>query len=202
MRRLLTMLLLAGLLLVPTTGWAFTGKVRCTVSHFVRNMGADLRSASVIFNNGDPINPATIQRLTFWDFFGVVVHDSGPATAFPHPLNTDFPVTFLLPVPVVGAVDITVVPPEATYYLRTNHIWGNGSIGGTSIGNERGQALSVVIEFSKDGDPKLFKAHVRPRMRQLVALLPPPGGPGGFREGSELSTNDSLCFELTPASSR
>ena len=190
MRRLLTMLLLSGLLLVPTSSWAFTGKVRCTVSHFVRNLGADLRSAAVIFNNGDPIHPATIQRLTFWDFFGVVVHDSGPAIGVSHPLNNDFPMTFPSTVPV-GAVDITVVPPLATYYLRTNHIWDNGSIGGTSIGNERGQAMSVVVEFSKEEDPKLFKVHVRARFRQLVALMG-----GGFREGPELSSNDSLCFEV------
>lgn len=177
--------LFAGLLLAPAAAWAQVevGKVRCTISHFVRNQGAEQRSASIVFNNGDLENPVTIERLTIQDFSGAVAHDSGPMIGIPHPLNTDFS-------PPVGPLDITVVPPGATYYLRTNHIWDNGPI---TAGNEAGQAMSVTVQFSKAGERNLFGVHVRPRSRQRIPLPTPPGG---FREGVETSANDSLCFRV------
>jgi len=71
-----------------------------------------------------------------------------------HRLNTD----------LTPAVDITTVPPNAAYYLRTNHVWGNNSIldllDGIN-GNQRRQAMSVVVEYSKRGNPDLFVVSTR-----------------------------------------
>lgn len=186
MRRVM-MLLLAGLLFVPTVAWAETEietrTVRCGISHFVRNGGAEIRQAVVVFNNGDLVNPTTIDRITIFDFFGNVVHDSGPAIGVPHPLNTDF----------ATPVDITVVPPGASFYLSTPHIvtggiaWDANSIPVLN-GNERGQNMAVVVQFSKEGASRLFQVHGRSRSRQRVA--------GQSFGTTELSSNVLFCFRV------
>ena len=186
MRRIMT-LLLAGLLFVSTAAWAdeeiHVRSVRCQISHFVRNNGTEIRSAVVIFNNGDLVNPTTIERITIFDLFGDVVHDSGPAIGVPHPLNTDF----------APPLNITVVPPGATFYLNTNHIV-TGGIAWDAItiplpnGDERGQAMGVVVQFSKLGGLKLFQVHGRARSRQRITTST------GFTQGTELSSNDLFCF--------
>jgi hypothetical protein len=163
-------------------GWADAGKTRCTISHFVRNAGTNLRSAVLVFNNGDLENSVTIDRLTIRTFFGTVVHDSGPAVGILHPTNTDFPVA------APNGVDITVVPPGGNFYLRTNHIWGNS---GLPTGNEQGQSMSAVVEFSKEGNPDLFvvEAFLRGRQRLQDAS-------GTSIEGNELSVDGSHCFRV------
>ncbi len=178
--------LLAGLLLAPGAAWAHTERLRCGIAHFVRFGGAEMRTGVVVFDNGDLENPATIERFTILDFFGNVVHDSGPAIGVPHPLNTDF----------ASPVDITVVPPGATYYLLTSHIWDTNPIpfdptNPTLNGNERGQALAAVVEVSKEGKPGLFLVHGRNRSRQR--LQP---SPGVFTQGGELSSNIIQCFPV------
>ena len=179
-------LFLAGVLLVPGAVWAHTERVRCGIPHFTRFGGAEIRSGVVVFNNGDLENPATIGRLTILDFFGNVVHDSGPVIGVPHPLNMDF----------ASPVDITVVPPGATFYLSTNHIWDTNPIpfdpaNPTLNGNERGQAMSVVVEVSKEGKPGLFQVQGRNRSRQR--LQP---SPGVFTQGGELASNIIQCFPV------
>lgn len=179
-------LLLAGLLLVSGTAWAHTERLRCGIAHFTRLGGAEMRTGVVVFNNGDLENPATIERFTIFDFFGNVAHDSGPAIGIPHPLNTDF----------ASPVDITVVPPGATFYLSTNHIWDTIPIpfdptNPTLNGNERGQSLSVVVEVSKEGKPGLFEVHGRNRSRQRFQPTP-----GVFTQGGELSSNIIRCFPV------
>ena len=181
--RLTSALLLAGLLFVPPAAWAVAeiGKVRCTIPHFLRfpsSSGTEIRSSVVVFNNGDLVNPTTIQRFTIQNFFGGVVHDSGPAVGVPHPLNTDF----------TSPVDITVVPPGATFYLTTNHIWDNTEVTG---GNEQGFAMSAVVEFSKEGGRDLFSVRGRARTRQRIQI-----SPGVFGQGIELSSNLLHCFTL------
>jgi len=174
--------LLGGLLFLPTAVWAKTVKTRCSSAHSVRLNGMELRSTSVIFNNGDLDNSTTIQRLTIRDFFGNVVHDSGPALGVLHPLNTDFD----------PDVDITVIPPGATFYIRTNHIWGNNPIPIALGGNSVGQSMSVTVEASKEGNPNLFVVGVRPRSRERIFDV----STGNFAEGKEASTNDGICFKV------
>lgn len=171
------------LLFVAQAAWADEGKVRCGIAHSIRNAGAELRSASTNFNNGDLVNSVTIERLTIYDFFGAVVHDSGPAIGVLHPLNTD----------TTPPTDITVVPPGANYYIRTNHIWGNNPIGLSASGNDQGQSMAIVVEFSKSGKRDLFNVNARPRTRQRI-LSPTPGV--GFVEGAETSSDRVTCFDV------
>jgi len=191
--KLIVMLVIA-LLSIPTATWAGTVKMRCPINHFKRAGGAEMRSAAIGFNNGDPVNAVTIERLTIYDFFGIVVHDS---VAGSHPLNTDFS----------PPVDITTVPPNANYYIRTSHIrttngtlWDNDSIpdlGDGIDGNQRGQFMSVVVEFSKRGNRRLFVVTTRPRSRQREPN-PNPNPPPGFEflERDERSSNSFPCFRV------
>ncbi len=189
--KLIVMLMLA-LLSIPTASWAGTVRMRCPLSHFQRSLRTEMRSAAIGFNNGDPVNAATIERLTIYDFFGIVVHDSGPAIGVPHPLNRD--------VRTSGAPDgwdITTVPPNANYYIRTNHIWGNNPIPDQSdgiSGNRRGQFMSVIVEFSKRGKRRLFVLTTRDRARELEELN--PGPPPVFRERAERSSTPKTCFRV------
>ncbi len=182
--------ILAGLVLVPAVlsadGGIKTRKVRCGISHFLRNVNLEIRTATIVFDNGDPVNPATVDRLTIFDFFGDVVHDSGPAVGVLHPLNTDF---------APPGIDITVVPPSASFYIATNHIWDANSIPTASptgaSGNERGNALAAVVQFSKQGKPDLFQVHGRSRSRVRNTI-----SGDGFSQGTELSSNQLFCFPL------
>src|SRR2546422_11168014 len=106
------LLLLASLLSVSTADAAQTTKVGCGAIHVLRNSDSEILTGTISVRNIDLANAVTIERLTYRNFFGDVVHDSGPAIGVPHPLNADF----------TPPQDITVVPPGATYYLSTNHI--------------------------------------------------------------------------------
>ncbi len=158
-----------------------------------------MRSASIRFNNGDPVNAATIERLTIYDFFGIVVHDSGPAIGIPHPLNRD-----IRTIDAPDGWDITTVPPNATYYIKTNHIrtkdgtlWDNDSIPDLGDGyprNTRGNLMSVVVESSKRGKRDIFVVSTRPRSRQRVLIN--SGPPPEFGERAERSSDTGTCFRL------
>jgi hypothetical protein len=190
---------MVALLSIPTATWAGTVRMRCPVSHFKRAGGEEMRSASIRFNNGDPVNAATIERLTIYDFFGIVVHDSGPAIDVPHPLNTDIRTS-----EEPEGWDITTVPPNATYYIRTNHIrakdgtlWDNDSIPDLGDGyprNTRGNLMSVVVEFSKRGKRDIFVVSTRPRSRQREVLITDSGPV--FLERAERSSDTGTCFRL------
>jgi hypothetical protein len=179
MKRMM-LILLAGLVMAPSAAWAKTRAETCVVPHFVRNGGNELRSAVIIFTNADPRHTATIERFTIRNLFGDVVHDSGPAIGVPLPLNTD----------LSPPLDVTEVPPGATYYLHTRFVWGLDSIPGPG-GNGQGFTMAATVEWSKKGDSDLFKISVRPRSRVRVQL-----SDGSFREREETSSNDSLCFEV------
>lgn len=172
-----TGMLALAFLAFPT--WAGADTARCAVSHFVRVGGTEIRSTSISLRNFDPTHAATIERITIYDFFGRKVHESvAPA----HPINTDIP----------GGVDITVVPPNANYYLRTNHIWGNNSIpdlGDGFDGNARGFNMTAVVEFSKPGNPKLFAVGTNTRARDRFANPPP----GPVFEGAERAFSTGAC---------
>ncbi|MDH4323372.1 MAG: hypothetical protein OEW90_04455 [Betaproteobacteria bacterium] len=148
-----TGMLALAFLAFPT--WAGADTARCGISHHVRVGGTEMRASAISFRNGDPVNAATIERITIYDFHGRVVHDS---VANAHPINTDLP----------GGVNITVVPPHANYYLRTNHFWGNNPIpdlGDGIDGNSRGFSMTAVVEYSKPGNPKLFEVSRSVRAR-------------------------------------
>ncbi len=176
------MAMVAGTIAVPPA-WAETGTTRCTVAHFVRDRGTQLRTTDIIFNNGDPRNAATIDRLLIHNAFGETVHDSGPAVGVAHPLNTSFD----------PPIDVTTVPPLATLFLRTIHIWGIDPVPGKA-GNQQGFVMSATVVWSKDGDADLFRVQVRPQFRERIALPD-----GSFREGGETSGEDSLCFRVGAA---
>jgi hypothetical protein len=157
-----------------------TQTLSCNVAHFVRAGGTEMRSASIAVRNNDLSNPATIERITIRNVFGAVVHDSGPAAGVLIPLNTDFAVP----------LDITTVPSGASYYLRTNHIWGNNSLPAADGGNEAGQAMTAVVQVSKEGKEDLLVVRTRPRSRERIIT------PAGASEGAERSSDSGACTKL------
>src|SRR5262245_48810270 len=89
------------------------GKVACSAGHYIRSDnegGQEIALTSIAVRNFNPAEPVTIQRLTIRDAFGNVVHDSGPATGVPLPLTHAF----------IPPLDITVVPPGASYFVQTS----------------------------------------------------------------------------------
>jgi len=182
MKQLATLVL--AFLSLSTSAWAGTFIARCPVSHFVRMQGTEIRVTSMSFRNGDPVNPATIDKITIYDVFGIPVFDE---VAGNYPLNRDIP----------GGLDISTVPPNANYYLGTNHIWDTNSIpdlGDGHDGNSRGFNMTAVIQYSKRGDPKLFTVGVRARTRERLAApssFCPPNQQ--FCEGAERSSDVKRC---------
>jgi hypothetical protein len=154
-----------------------TGTTRCYAVHFVRNGGDEVHFTVLFFNNGDLQNHAVVERITIRDDLGNTLHDSGPKIGTPHPFAT-------APIP---PLDITNVPPGATFGLSTSDIWGFNSIpqlgGGT-------RSISMTAEVTKAGDPKLFTVHARQIARQRVVL------PTGATVAAERSNNDSTCFSV------
>ena len=157
-----------------------TQTLACNVVHFVRAGGTEMRSAAILVRNYDLSNSATIERITIRNVSGAVVHDSGPAAGVLIPLNTDFAVP----------LDITIVPPGASYYLRTNHIWGNNSLPAADGGNEAGQAMSAVVQVSKEDKEDLLVVRTRPRSRERSLVAP------AFPEGAERSSDSGPCTKL------
>jgi len=163
-----------------------TGATRCYGVHFVRGVapGDEIQFSVIFFNNADLANAATVQRVTIRDDLGVVIHDSGPRTVVPHPLAT-------APIP---AIDITTVPPGATYGLSTTDIWGFNTIP-SQIGRGT-RSLSITAEVTKAGDPKLLSVHARQIVRQRFVSPTPPFVFTGL--GAERSNTDSTCFSVLP----
>jgi hypothetical protein len=160
-----------------------TATVRCGAFHFVRTSptGNELGTTSISLRNAGTTS-VTIERFTVRNFFGDVVHDSGPAIGVPHPLNFD----------IVPAQDITTVPPGASYYLGTNHIWGNDSVAGPA-GNQQGFSMSVDVQYS--GGPKTdLRVGSSLRVRERI-FVGSPSGPVPT-QGIEHSRSTAACGEL------
>jgi hypothetical protein len=156
-----TTLCLSGFMLLPASSVAGEGAVVCGAVHFIRAAGTELRNTVISLRNLDLVYPATVERITIRNALGDVVHDSGPATHQPHPLNTDF----------AGGLNITHVPPGASYYIATNHIWPGGEIpprDGVPLA-ETGQNLAATVRFSKEGAPKLFEVTAISRTRERAS---------------------------------
>jgi hypothetical protein len=162
-----------------------TGSTRCYGIHFVRGappLADEIQFTAIFFNNGDLEHAAVVERLTIRDDQGTILHDSGPKTARPHPLAT-------APIP---ALDITTVPPGATYGFSSTDIWGFNTIP-AQLGRGT-RSLSVTVEVSKPGDPKLLMVHARQIVRQRLFA---PTAPFAFTGlGAERSNTDSACFPV------
>ena len=170
------MLCLSSLALLPASGFAADGGVVCGAVHFIRAQGTELRNTVISLRNLDLVNTALIERITVRNAFGDVVHDSGPATSQPHPLNTDF----------AGGLDITSVPPGASYYIATNHIWPAGEIpprDGVALA-ETGQNMAVTVQFSKEGKADLLQVSSISRTRER------------FGTGAERARDGGACTQV------
>ncbi|MES2353653.1 MAG: hypothetical protein V4568_04465 [Pseudomonadota bacterium] len=169
-------------ILAPLTAQAEikTETFTCNVVHYVRKNVAELRSTSILIRNADLVNAVTINRLTIRNVFGTVVHDSGPAAGVPIPLNTDFS----------PDLDISVVPPGASYYLRTNNIWGNNSLPVSAGNNQAGQFMSATVQVSKNGKKNLVSVSTRPRARERIVTAT------GAIEGIEHSSDSVTCTRI------
>jgi len=167
---------LSSCVLLPAYSFAAGGTAVCGAVHFIRAAGTESRSTVISLRNLDLVNQTRVERITIRNAFGEVVHDSGPATHQPHPLNTDF----------AGGLNITDVPPGASYYLATNHVWPGGEIpprDGVPLA-ETGQNLAVTVEFSKEGNPALFRVTAVSRTRERES------------PGAERSRDGHSCTEV------
>ena len=173
MRRVVVFLI-SGLLLAPTVAWAATGKVECIAPQFVTNGGAGLRWSILYFSNSDLVNTTTITRLTFRDIDGTVVSDTVPGT--PHP-------------PGVGGTTISPVLPGGARTLITPSILGEFSI--EEGANFKGIPLTVMVEWSKEGNPDRF--FVR---GVSVASKRIKDSGGTVRRAGRLAHNFLPCFKL------
>lgn len=172
----------AALALAPLAAFAKTEAVTCSASHFVSAGGAEMQSTVIGFRNADLENPATIERLTIRNAHGTIIHDSGPATGTPHPVNNAFP----------GGLNITTVPPGATYFLITRDIWGLFDVPG-SAGPSQGFSMSVTIEWSKAGKAELLSVGTRTRGRERLV------SPDGFvSERMEHTSTVRPCVGVRP----
>ena len=181
--RHVTLLFATGLLLV-TTAVSAAPKIKpttyfCAIHHYVRDGGAELRTAGISIRNSDLANAAVIERVTVRNVFGDVVHDSGPAAGTAHPLNTDF----------ASPLDITTVPPGANYYLSTRHLWGLDGLPVTAGGNQAGFLLSAILVIAKaDPSVPVFVGR-RDTVRERLPTIPPV-------EGAERSSNAAACARI------
>jgi hypothetical protein len=178
----LVLLSVMGFVLTPlaTRAEAKTETFSCNVAHFIRDNGAELRSASILIRNADLVNSVNVERITIRNTFGNVIHDSGPAAGVAFPLNTDF----------VPALDISVVPPGATYYIRTNNIWGNNALPVSAGNNQAGQSMSATVQISKHGKKDLVFVSTRPRSRERLVTQT------GAVEGAERSSDSATCVRI------
>lgn len=191
-------LIVAGLALLPSLAIAETQIIRCHASHVVRFSAppagpgipqpSELRLTVLFFSNGDLEHPAVIERLTVRNAFGAVLHDSGPKIGIPHPLNNvDGPVP-------PAAKDITTVPPGGSFAIATTHTgtpaWGIGPIPGETTFSASG--LSMTVEVSKRGKPRLFAVSGRETTRERVFN---PVTNTLFL-GGDISSNAIRCFRV------
>src|SRR6266705_2165396 len=75
----------------PAAAAAKSGRIVCGAVHTPRYFGTEMLDTTIGFRNANPDSSVTISRLTIRNSFGDVVHDSGPATLVPHPVNADYP---------------------------------------------------------------------------------------------------------------
>jgi hypothetical protein len=155
------------LMLLSTHSVAGNGTVVCGGVHFIRAAGTEARSTVVSFRNLNLLTPAVVERITVRNAYGEVVHDSGPAAGTLHPVNSDFS----------PPLDITLVPPGASYYLATSHIWPSGELPDP----QTGQNLAVSVQFSTVDNPALFVVEANSRTRETA----PPR--------AERARDSSLC---------
>lgn len=151
----------------------------CAIHHYVRNAGAELHSAAISVRNPDTAHAASIERLTIRNGYGDIVHDSGPAAGVAHPLNTDF----------TPPLDITVVPPGASYYLQTRHIWGLDGLPPSAGGAQAGFLMSATLEIAKANRKVPVFVGRRDTVRERPASAPPVEGP-------ERSSSAIACVRL------
>ncbi len=153
---------------------ARSGKVLCGGVHTPRAGNTEIADTAISVRNATGTD-VRITRFTFRDFFGNVAGDFGegadPATNLP--TNRDFS----------PPVDVTTVPPGASYYLATSHIFGTTFLPGPA---GAGNNISITVEFATEGDVDL--AFVGGPLR-VVELL---GGLGGGR-GQEHSRSSIAC---------
>lgn len=144
------------LVLVSTHSVAAGGTVVCGGVHFVRAAGTEARSTVINLRNLNLVTEATVERITVRNTNGQVVHDSGPAAGTQHPANTDFS----------SPLDITHVPPGASYYLATTHLWQSDQL---PLDPQMGQSLGITVQFSTVDNPALFVVEANSRTRDTAA---------------------------------
>jgi hypothetical protein len=160
-----------------------TGATRCYGTHFVRGapVGDEVRYTIIFFNNGDLEHAAVVERLTVRDDGGTIIHDSGRKTPTPLPLAN-------APIP---RLDITTVPPGGTFALSTSDIWGFNDI--PEYVGRGSRSISITVEVSKAGDPKLLLVHARDFARERFFA----GSPSAFTGlGDERTSNQAPCFSV------
>ncbi len=183
MLRALFAALLASLLLSTPAAARKSETALCGAVHSPRGIGLnEMLDTSIGLLNGNLDSSVTITRLTIRNFFGDIVHDSGPAVGVEHPLNTD----------TEPDQDITTVAPGATYYITTSHIWpGNGFVRDPVPGRVGGgNSMSVHVEFITDGKPELFVVTTGLRGRERIQTFP---GSGVFFQGGEKTRTSRKC---------
>ena len=114
--------------------------VECIAPHFVTNGGAGLRWSILYFSNSDLINPTTITRITFRDSDGDPVSDTVHGS---HP-------------PGVGGTTISPVLPGGARTLTTPSVFDPPNFGNIPGGFAKGLPMTVVVEWSKNGDAARF----------------------------------------------
>jgi hypothetical protein len=162
------------------------GVVRHTVAcggfHLVRvnnSVGlSEMFETNISVRNQNADDAVTIERITIHDAFGNAVYDGGPAVGVPLPLNTDFS----------PPLNITVVPPNANYYLFTRHIWGLQPM---PAGNQNGFNLSIAVQYSTHGTADRVAVVGSSVVRQRIQT-----GPTSFAEGDEHTRVRHDCQRL------
>jgi hypothetical protein len=156
--------------------------VECGGFHLVRvNAPANLSevfTTNISVRNRNPHESVSIERITIHDIFGNPVFDAGAAAGSEIPLNTD----------LTPPLDVTVVPPDASYYLSTKHIWGLLPL---PTGNQNGFNLSLRIQYSTSGRSDLVAVVGSNVVRQRVQV-----GPSAFIEGDEHTRVRQECQRL------
>lgn len=178
------------LAVIPLHSLARVEAITCPVSHFLRGGGTEIRTTAISLRNADLENAARVERLTIRNVFGAIIHDSGPAIGVPLPRNRSF-ASESSP----DGLDVTDVPPGASYFLTTTDIWGLASV---PTGNSSGFTMSATVQFSKEGKSDLFVVGVRQRSRDLFQTIPLPPEAPVFFEGAERSSNIAHCISVRP----
>jgi len=151
-------LLAAPILMASSSSFAAEFKeVFCGAAQFLRASGTEHHATLIVVKNTSPDESATWARLTFYDTFGVEIWDSGPAStgSIPHPPNPDFN----------PALDVTNIPPRASVYLNTKHVFGFGNILGDV---EKGYSMQAYIRVETEGDAENIDVRGNRRARSVV----------------------------------